>query len=311
MHRELAGDVPRRRRVRRQVLEHRVDVRDVGRTAAIAAPEHGLRPRLGPVRPEGRGARVEVRPEAGQQLGELPHVVLPVVGPDPERVQFQHLARQVLVQPAPAPLARGRVRPDGPILVQIDEHHRMGDRGPEQVGEARADVRTDRLALEARRRQPALRAPAHDGEVVGPEPDQPLVEAVRRQHALGDPPLDVGLVERLKPRRGALPALGPLPAALDPLVGPRPRGEARRLARAARRAGADAGQHRLGLAGRGLAGPEAIAEADGGDRLTRQAQRRPSSRRHPVEHTGCRGHATRRGARNSPRGPHPSEKPSG
>ena len=100
MNRKLASDVPRRRRMDRQILERRVDVRSRRPAQAIAPAKHHRRSRLRGPGPKDRASGRAVDRKTGQQLCELPHVVLPVIGVDTEGVELQNLPRQVLVETA-------------------------------------------------------------------------------------------------------------------------------------------------------------------------------------------------------------------
>ena len=81
--------------------------------------------------------------------------------------------------PRGAPRLEGddpRVRSGGEPVVEVAQHRRMGGGRDQQGLEAAGDVRPDRVALE-RADQAASRAlEDRDGEVVGPEPLQPLGE---------------------------------------------------------------------------------------------------------------------------------------
>src|SRR6266403_1295856 len=82
---------------------------------------------------------------SGENAGELLHVALAIAAGDAERVQLEQLAGVVLVEPLAEPASGRRIRPDGARVVEVDQHRRMrGDR-LQQVGEAAAEMRPDRL----------------------------------------------------------------------------------------------------------------------------------------------------------------------
>src|SRR6185369_6057102 len=69
---------------------------------------------------------------AGDDLGERRDILLRVATIDAERVQLQNLARQILVEAHLAPTltareqSRGpRVRTDGKVIVQVEQHRGM------------------------------------------------------------------------------------------------------------------------------------------------------------------------------------------
>ena len=84
---------------------------------------------------------------AGQDLGEIGDVVLRVGRAHAERVQFQDLARQILVEAAVAIDAGDRVGTDRLGVVEVQQHRRMAFGGEQHVGEAAEYMRADRLAL--------------------------------------------------------------------------------------------------------------------------------------------------------------------
>ena len=115
MDRELCRDVFGGRGMAGEVGEHRAALREAG--VGIGLAEHGLGARL--VRPRDKhelAADVGVgdrRPQGptGQRLCEADHVGLGVAGAHAERVQFQDLAREILVEPLAAIDAGDRVGP--------------------------------------------------------------------------------------------------------------------------------------------------------------------------------------------------------
>jgi hypothetical protein len=117
-----------------------------------------------------------------------------------ERVQFQDLARQVLVQAGQArraggiggaPFAGGRltalrqalhdarVGPRRQVIVEVAQHGRVRGAGAQQVGEAACDVRADGLALEGADDAAHGALAQRHGEVVAPEHRQPFGEGAR------------------------------------------------------------------------------------------------------------------------------------
>ena len=91
---------------------------------------------------------------AGQHLGEIDDVGLRVDRAHAERVQFQDLARQILVEAAVAVDAGDRIRADRLRVVEIDQHRRMAFGGEQHVGETAEHMRPDRLALVAAGHRP-------------------------------------------------------------------------------------------------------------------------------------------------------------
>ena len=114
---------------------------------------------------------------AGDDPGEARDVGLGVAAVDAERVQFEDLAREVLVEAASAIAAGLAVGADRLRVVEIDQHRGVLLDGLQHVAEAAEHVRADRLALEAAGHDPHGGALAgRDAEMVGPELHQPLDE---------------------------------------------------------------------------------------------------------------------------------------
>jgi hypothetical protein len=216
----------RRRRMAGEIGENRLALLDPRLGVALA--EQRLVAGLVDVGPEQELAGLATLQPAEAPAGEDPreslHVRLAVAAVDAERMQLERLARQVLVEALVAQPAAARVGPDGGGVVEIDQHRRMADRRLQHVGEAAGDMRPDRLALEGADQagQHRLVGDRH-GEVVAPEPRQPLEERRprldRRQRPLphlvdiegaqllAEPALDERLVlDRLLQRAGLLAA---------------------------------------------------------------------------------------------------------
>ena len=120
---------------------------------------------------------------AGDDLGERGDVGLRVAAADAERVQLEDLAREVLVD---ADLALGlaarraprrlRMRTDGEMVIEVQEHRRVRLGREQQRAEVAEHVRPDRLALEAAGETGEKLLVDGDREVVSPELRQPLGE---------------------------------------------------------------------------------------------------------------------------------------
>ncbi len=181
MHRQLACHMPRGRRMPREVAQHGVYVAKMRGPPAIALAQHRLGTRLRHVlakMPPGPG----MQRQPGQELRQFTHIPLGIWAARAERVQFQHLPRKVLVQATAAGLLRHpvRPRPGRCVLVEVMHHQRMRHRRDQQVLEPPRDVRTDGTFHVGRRGVAQDTALAHGGEVIRPEPFQPLAKARRR-----------------------------------------------------------------------------------------------------------------------------------
>ncbi len=151
-------------------------------------PSHdGLFARFVGERAEAEARRIvaQVDRPAGQHLGEAGHVRLGVAGRRTDGVQFHAFAGEVLVQPAMAALAGRTVRSNRANVVQIHQHRRMAHDRQQHVGEAPGHMRADRLLNEGAGDRCALAATQRDGEMVGPEPHQPLAEWRRGDQRIG------------------------------------------------------------------------------------------------------------------------------
>src|SRR5690606_16292982 len=146
---------------------------------------------------------------AGEGPGQLDHVLLRVPAVDAQRVQLEQFAGIVLVQPASRALAlrpepcRGRTRPDGQEVVEVEEHRGMPRRGEDHVLEAAQHVAPDHIALVAARQHHhrELRLP-RNAQVVRPERHQPFDERALAAHPLGQrrPLLRAGDARQPPPR---------------------------------------------------------------------------------------------------------------
>ena len=147
-------------------------------------------------------AELAVAPDdrpAGEDIGELGHVGLRIAGADAHRVQFEDLAREVLVE-ARAALLWPAIEL-GPIDCALSRKFSIAgmllDRA-QHVGEAAEHVRADRLALERAGGGAADAALGdRDAEMIRPERDQPFDEADRRRTGLLEPRLRFGAKELL------------------------------------------------------------------------------------------------------------------
>ena len=163
------------RRMGRQEMQRR----DAAFLAWRKAPAHDdLLARLVRERAEAEAGRIgpQVDRPAGQHPGEVGHVGLGVAGGGADGVQFEALARQVLVQPALAALTGRAVRADRAGVVQIQQHRGMAHHRQQHVGEPTGDMRADRFLDEGAGHSRALATAQRDREVIGPEPDQSFAE---------------------------------------------------------------------------------------------------------------------------------------
>src|SRR5262245_37975191 len=62
---------------------------------------------------------------AGDDARERGDICLGVAAVNAERVQLQDFASKVLVEPPPASLTRGRLRPEGLSVIEVEEHRWM------------------------------------------------------------------------------------------------------------------------------------------------------------------------------------------
>src|SRR5436305_7229716 len=75
-------------------------------------------------------------------------VLLRIAPADAERMQLHDLAREILIQPALAVLARARIRSERLLVIEEEQHRRMLLDSFEHVGKTPEHVRPDRLAFE-------------------------------------------------------------------------------------------------------------------------------------------------------------------
>ena len=151
-------------------------------TGGKAAAHDRLRAGLVRQRAEAEARRVgaQVDRPAGQDLGEAGDVGLGVAGGRADGVQFQAFARQVLVQPAMAALS-GRGCPARRTRRCRDSISIAGWRMTASSMSSKRPVTCGRIASSTKAQATAGDAAAdRDGEMVGPEPDQPLAERRRR-----------------------------------------------------------------------------------------------------------------------------------
>jgi hypothetical protein len=147
-------------------------------TGGEAAAHQRLRAGLVAVGAEQEAGRIGVQVDrpTRQDVREPGHVGLGVAGRGADGVQFQALARQVLVQAAMLALAGAAVGADRLGVVEVEQHRGVAHHRQQHVAEAAGGVRADRLAHEGADHGRAFAAAQADGEVVGPEPHQPLAK---------------------------------------------------------------------------------------------------------------------------------------
>ena len=172
---QLVGNVPRRRRMPRQIGEHGAALRDTG--VRIDLAEHDLIARL--MQPLGEGeftamirlARVDPGP-AGEHVGKARDILLGIAAVHADGVQLHGLAGEILIEPLVAGDAGDRIRAHRLDIVEIEQHRRVAFDRLHHVDKSSEHVGADRLALVG---------PDHggnlvrrDAEMVRPEPHQPL-----------------------------------------------------------------------------------------------------------------------------------------
>ena len=172
--------------MRRQHIKDRIDIGHRRRVAAILPTQNGFGPRFGIAGVE-PGADRGMKRQAGQKLGQLPHIGLAIGGIHPQRVQLQKLARQVLVQTGIAThaLCRQAARPARRSLIEEFQHQRRLDRAFQQIGKAPGDMRPDRAFHMRGHRPGGYPALAASGEMICPERHQPLAKGIARPAAPG------------------------------------------------------------------------------------------------------------------------------
>ncbi len=183
--RELGRDVLGRRRSRGEIGQHRQPLRLIRLSVAFA--HDGLGARLMHFGAEHKRADGAVRQSAlsaadgptGQDLRKAGHIGLRVTRVHTKCVQLEDLAREILVQSERAPALcstarQGRVRTDGLLIVQIQQHGRVRFDRQQQVAKSAHHVRTDRFALETAGNAQHRKLVDRDGEMIAPEMHQPL-----------------------------------------------------------------------------------------------------------------------------------------
>src|SRR6516225_7748232 len=175
---ELIGDVPRSRRMPRQICEHGTALLDP--SVGIGLADHRLFARLVQALDENKLpamvglAKPHPRPP-GEHFGETRDVVLRITGADAERVQLQNFASKVFVQALVAVDAGDRIRAHGFQVIEINQHGRMAFDCGQHVDEAAKDVRAYRLAFIGTGHRKDL--VGRNTEVIGPKPNKALDEA--------------------------------------------------------------------------------------------------------------------------------------
>src|SRR5439155_13394331 len=101
-------------------------------------------------------------------------ILLRIAATDAEGVELENLARQVLVEPAASAFSHARVRTDRLIEVQVTDHRLMVLDDDQHVFKSAHHMGADGLDLESASENAALGSA--DGEVIGPEIDQPFEE---------------------------------------------------------------------------------------------------------------------------------------
>ena len=164
-------------------MDARVDLSSIANAAVAPRLVHlGAKHEL-PGNPARQAPELRADRPARDDLGKARDVLLSVAARDSERVQLENLARKILID-AEAPLARtprgalrqNRIRANGSLIVQIQEHRRMARRGEQQIREAAEDPRPDCLALEAAGEPQYRRLIDRNREVIGPKIGEVLQE---------------------------------------------------------------------------------------------------------------------------------------
>ena len=105
----------------------------------------------------------------GKTAGYFGDVLLSIAAVHAERVQFQQFASIVLIQPALAPFAGGRLGSDRVPIVEIEQHGGTLRGGAQQILELAEDVRANGIALICRDQITIGALLYEDIEVVIPE----------------------------------------------------------------------------------------------------------------------------------------------
>jgi hypothetical protein len=111
----------------------------------------------------------------GEDLGEIGHIGLAIAASHAERVQFERLARQILVKALVLVDAGDRVRAHRLHIVEVEQHRRMAFHRQQKIGKAAEHVRPDGFAFVSSNHGGVFIG--GNAEVVGPEPDQTFDQA--------------------------------------------------------------------------------------------------------------------------------------
>src|SRR6185503_4951946 len=190
MPRKLQRDVPCCRRMSGEVGEHCARLGHARLTVARAENRLGARLMRDVMKCElarlaAAGKSIGTDRPAGERTRECGDVLLRVTAVYAERVQLENLAREVLVDAEFAIAVRStpvatlrelRVRSNGSLVVQVQNHRGMRLDGGQHVREPTRNVRPDRLVLQRAREREDLRLVGGNREVVGPEVDQALAK---------------------------------------------------------------------------------------------------------------------------------------
>src|SRR5262249_8619727 len=178
MPRELLGDVPRCRRMAREIGKRGAALIDA--SVGIALAKHDLLARLMKTLEENKFSAVAGRAyveegPAGEHIRKTRDIGLRIAAADAERVQFENLAGEVLVQTLVTIDAGDRIRAHRFRVIEVVQHGRMAfDRG-QHVSKGAEDVRAYRLALIGTGHRKDL--VGRHTEVVRPKPNKTLDEA--------------------------------------------------------------------------------------------------------------------------------------
>jgi hypothetical protein len=135
---------------------------------------------------------------SGDDVGETGDVLLRVDRAHAERMQFEDLTREVLVEAAPLPQPGDRGGPDRARVVEIDEHGRMGFDRQQHVAEAAEHVGADHFALVGAANLAHIALVRRHAEMVRPEPDQPFDKTDFGRERSVDARLGLGKIDLLR-----------------------------------------------------------------------------------------------------------------
>ena len=116
---------------------------------------------------------------ASDDAGEVGDIGLGVAGGRADRMQFEAFAGQILVEAPARPCTDRAVRAHRPGIVEVEQHRRVPHHGQQHVAEPPRHVRPDGCADEIPTQRTGAAAAEADGEMVGPEPHQPLPKRPR------------------------------------------------------------------------------------------------------------------------------------